>query len=201
MYPEPRLVGPIFGSLAAIVCFVIGRYILPEQYQAARVLFILLGGVCLLFAIFGWADWVAYRFNAHLKATRQAWYSPNKYLYDVAHEIRLMDDKRLRVFEHIGPLEVTGYLKGTTLYYSLHTSTVNIPWTFVADYLDDCGPIYPDLKPQHGMPDALRREYVQAFTREVVANGLAEKPVGNKPAKWLVPYSEILDIFGLGNGL
>jgi hypothetical protein len=199
MYPEPRLVGPILGSFAAIVCFVIGRYILPEEWQAARVLFILLGGACLLFAIFGWADWLAYRFNAHLKATRQAWYGPQEYYRDLAHEIRLMTRDQLRVFQHIGPLEVSGYLKGTTMYYSLHTSMINIPWSFIVDYLDDCGPIYPDLRPQHGLSDSLRRDYIQAFTREVVANGLAEKPVGNQPAKWLLPYSEILDIFGLGS--
>ena len=198
MYPEPRLVGPIIGSFAAIVCFVIGRYVLPESWQSARLLFILLGGLCLLFAIFGWADWVAFRFNAHLKAARQAWYGPQEYYRDLAREIRLMSREQLRVFQHIGPLEVSGYLKGTTMYYSLHTPTINIPFTFVADYLDQCAPIYPDLRPQHGMPDTLRRDYVQAFTREVVANGLAEKPIGNQPAKWLLPYSEIINIFGLG---
>lgn len=197
---EPRLIGPIVGSLAAVVCFVIGRYLIPEHYAAARSLIILVGGLALLFALFGWADWFAYRFNVHMKAARMGWFGPQEYYRDLAREIRLMDRNQLRVFEHIGPLQVTGYLKGMTLYFALHTPTVDIPFTFIADYLDRCAAMYPDLVPQHGMPDSLRRNYVDALTRELVSSGLALPPKGNIPARWKVPFSEVVRLFGLDDG-
>lgn len=196
--PESRLTGPIFGSLVAVICFVIGKYLIPEQHAALRSLFILFGGVALLFALFGWLDWFVDRFTVHLKAARQAWYGPTEYYRDLAREIRLMNSRQLRIFEHIGPLEIRGYLKGKTVYYSFHTSTIDIPYTFIGEYLGKCGPIYPDLKTQHGIPDNLRRDYIAAFTREMVANGLADPPQGNRPAVWKVPFSEILDLFGMG---
>ena len=196
--PEPRLVGPIVGSLVAVLCFVIGRYLVPDQYQAARSLIILFGGVALLFAVFGWADWLAYRVNAHLAAARRAWHGPTEYYRDLAREIRLMDPRQLGVFEHIGPLEVRGYLKGMSIYFALRTPTIDIPYTFIGEYLDQCGPLYPDLKSQHGIPDNRRRDYIAAFTREMVTNGLANPPVGNRPATWKIPFSEVVDLFGFG---
>jgi len=199
MLNEPRLVGPIIGSLVAFVCFVVGRYLIPEQYTAARIMLIGLGGISLLFAIFGWADWLAYRFNAHVKGARMAWFGPWEYYRDTAREIRLMSRDQLRIFEHIGPLEVVGYFKNRSLYFVLRTSTIDIPWTWIGDYLEKCGPIYPDLKPQHGTGgNSIERDYRQAFIREMVANDLADPPVGNRPATWRVPFSEIVDLFGLG---
>lgn len=199
MSNEPRLVGPIVGSLVAFICFIVGRYLIPEQYQAARLLFIGFGGISLLFAIFGWADWLAYRFNAHLKMARMAWYGPWEYYRDTAREIRLMRRDQLRVFEHIGPLEVQGYFKNRSLYFALQTSTIQIPWTWIGDYLAKCEPIYPDLRPQHGTGgNSIERDYIQAFTREMIANDLADPPVGNRPATWRVPFSEVVDLFGLG---
>lgn len=199
MLNEPRLVGPMVGSLVAFVCFVLGRYVIPEQHATARLLIIGFGGISLLFAMFGWADWLAYRFNSHLKGARMAWFGPWEYYRDTAREIRLMSRDQLRVFEHVGPLEVHGYFKNRSLYFTLETSTIAIPWTWIGAYLEKCAPMYPDLRPQHGTAGgSIERDYIQAFTREMVANGLADPPVGNRPAVWKVPFSEVVDLFGLG---
>jgi hypothetical protein len=201
MSQEPRLVGPIFGSMAALILFVVGRYVVPEQYQAARILLIGAGGVSLLFALFGWADWLVYRFNVHVKDGRLAWYGPWEYYRDTAREIRLMDPTQLRLFQHIGPLEVHGYFKNRSIYFVLHTSTINIPWTWIGDYLSRCGAQWPDLVPQYGTSGgSIERDYIQAFTREMVAAELASPPVGNRPATWKVPFSEVINLFGLGDG-
>lgn len=201
MLNEPRLIGPMIGSLLAFGCFVLGRYIIPEQHPTARLLVIGLGGISLLFAIFGWADWLAYRFNDHLRHARMAWYGPWEYYRDTAREIRLMSRDQLRVFEHVGPLEVVGYFNNRSLYFALKTPTIQIPWTWVGAYLERCGPNYPDLVPQHGTSGgSIERDYIQAFTREMVANGLANPPVGSRPATWKVPFSVVVDTFGFEEG-
>jgi hypothetical protein len=187
---EPRLVGPIVGSFLALVCFFIGRYLIPDEWQAARVFFILLGGLALLWAIFGWADWLAYRFNAHMVAAKQPGLA-------MAREINMMDRDKLRLFERIGPFESIGYLGHTGMRWMLYTPMVNIPYSWIPDYLERCERSYPKLIPQHGMPDSLQRDYVQAFTRLMVNNNMAESPVGNSPARWTVKIDEVYERLGL----
>jgi hypothetical protein len=191
---EPRLVGPIVGSFIALVCFFVGRYVIPDEYQTARVFFILVGGLALLWAVFGWADWLAYRFNAHLAETKKAFNAP---MLAMAREINRMDRDKLRLFERVGPFESIGYLGNTGMRWTLHTPMVDIPYTWIADYLDRCESRYPAFIPQHGMPDSLQRDYVRAFTGLMVNNSMAEKSVGNRPAAWVVPIEEVYDRLGL----
>ncbi len=190
MNPEPRLIGPIAGSFIALLCFFFGRYVIPEDWQSARVFFILVGGFALLWAIFGWADWVAFRFNVHLAATKQAW---NGTALAIAREINLMDTPKLRVFERVGPIESIGYLSSTGMIHKLYTPMMNIPFTWIMDYLERCEKSYPAFIPQHGMPDSLQRDYVQAFTGQMINNGLAEKPIGNRPAKWILSLDQVYE--------
>jgi hypothetical protein len=151
----------------------------------------MIGGVCLFFALAGFIDWAVFKFGGHVKMIREAWKSPQ---LDYARAVSSMNRDQLRVFEHTAVFESISYLGNTGRRDMLYTPTMNIPFTFVAEYLNDCASTYPYLKPQHGMPDALKRDYVQAFTRLMVANGLADKPLGNKPAKWLRPLSDVEDI-------
>lgn len=194
MNPEPRLIGPIVGSFIALLCFFFGRYVIPEDWQNARVFFILVGGLALLWAIFGWGDWLAYRFNYHLAAAKQAWGGT---ALAIAREINLMDTPKLRVFERVGPLESIGYLSSTGMIHKLYTPVMNIPFSWIAGYMERCEKSYPALIPQHGMPDTLQRDYVQAFTGQMINTGLAEKPIGNKAARWMLPLPEVYEKLGL----
>jgi hypothetical protein len=193
---EPRLVGPIVGSFIALVCFFLGRYVFPEEWQSARVFFILVGGLALLWAVFGWADWLAFRFNYHLSAARQAWVAPTLAL---AREVNAMDRDKIRLFERIGPFESIGYIGNTGMRWMLYTPMGNIPYTWIADYLDKCEPAYPRFIPQHGMPDNLQRDYVRWFTGLMVQNNLAEKSVGNRPARWKIPIDQVYERLGLSD--
>ena len=191
---EPRLIGPIVGSFIALVCFFLGRYVFPEEWQVARVFFILVGGFALLWAVFGWADWLAFRFGYHLERFRQAWTAP---MLAIAREINAMDRDKVRLFERIGPFESIGYIGSTGMRWMLYTPMGNIPYTWITDYLDKCTPTYPKFIPQHGMPDNLQRDYVRWFTGLMINNGMADKPAGNRPAKWSVPIDQVYDKLGL----
>jgi hypothetical protein len=183
--------------MAAGIMFIIGRYVIPEDYQAARAVVILIGGGFLLFAIFGWADWVAFRFNVHMRDGRRAWMGPLEYYRDIAREVRLMDRNQLRAFEHLGPIEVKGYIRNGSMVYALHTPTIDVPMAWIADHLEANILTWPEFKPTHGMPDSINRDYVQAFTRLMVANNLADAPIGNRPARWKMGINEVFEFFGM----
>lgn len=197
MSPEPRLIGPIISSMAAGICFVIGRYLIPEQYEAARAMMIVVGGALLLFAVFGWADWLAYRFNVHLRDGRRAWHGPLEYYRDIARDVRYMTRDQLRAFEHLGPIEIKAYIRNGTMVYTLHTPTHDLPMTWVADHLESLIIRWPELKPTHGMPDSIERDYTQAFNKLMVASQMAEAPIGNKPAKWRLGINDVFEFFGI----
>lgn len=197
MSPEPRLIGPIISSMAAGIMFIIGRYVIPEDYQAARAVVIVIGGGMLLFAIFGWADWAAYRFNVHMRDGRRAWMGPLAHYEAIAREIRLMDRNQLRAFEHLGPIEVKGYIRNGSMFWALHTPTIDVPMSWVADYLESCILTWPEFKPTHGMPDSINRDYNQAFTKLMVASNMAKDSRGNLPAKWKMGINEVFEFFGM----
>jgi hypothetical protein len=194
---EPRLVGPIVGSFIALVCFFFGRYIIPEEWSEARVFFILVGGFALFWALFGWADWLAFRFGRHIGSVREAWNAP---MLQMARYVSSMNRDQIRLFEQVGPFESIGYLGNTGMRWVLYTPVVNIPYTWIADYLEKCEPVYPKFIPQHGMPDSLQRDYVRAFTGLMVNNNMAEKPIGNRPARWAVPIEQVYERLGLRDG-
>ncbi len=108
-----------------------------------------------------------------------------------------MDTPKLRVFERFGPLESIGYLRSTGMIHKLYSPMINIPFTWIADYLERCEKTYPAFIPQHGMPDSLQRDYVQAFTGQMINNGLAEKPIGNRAARWILPLDQVYEKLGL----
>ena len=88
MNNEPRLIGAIFGSLIGGLFIYFGRYVIPEERESIRVLFILIGGIALFWAAFGFIDWVVYRFNYHLGILRKSWFAPT---LSMAYEINRMD--------------------------------------------------------------------------------------------------------------
>lgn len=187
---EPRLVGPIIGSLAAALCFWIGRYVIPEEYQVARVLFILVGGVCLFFALAGFLDWAIYKFGDHIRNVRESWYEPYIHLSD---NIAMMNPQQLSMLENVGPFRLTGRLVGGDMLFFLWTPGGDIPYDWVYKYLNSCQHIYPELIPQHGLPDSIKRDFIGRFTSLMVMNGFAEPSLGNQSAKWKVPLDFVYE--------
>ena len=188
-----RLLQPTATSLITSVLYVLGTQVFAERLPQVGILFVLMGGVMFLVSAFAWADVAGYLVERY----RKAWYSTHDTALQVSRELNRMDDKRLRVFEAIGPLEVRGYVNNKTLYFTLRTPTIDIPWTWVMEYVEKCADSYPYLVVQHGTPDNRERDYIQAFTRVCITNGLALRSHGNQPAKWLVPFKKVVDMFGL----
>jgi len=192
---EPRLTSPVVASIIAAICFSLAyKARLPETW---KYLFILFGVLAALWAFVTGGDWLLYRFSVYLKSIRQAWFAPTLTL---ASTIASMNRDQVRLFEHIGPFESIGYLNRDGMRWMLYTPLGNIPYTWVTDYLDDCIPHYPNLIPQHGKPGSLQRDYVQWFTNLMIQNSMAEKPAGNRPARWKVPIDQVYERLGLRDG-
>jgi hypothetical protein len=192
MIPEAKLTSPIIASIVAAICFTLAyKARLPEGW---RYLFIFFGVIAALWAFVTGADWLISRLVIYIKQMRQAWFSPT---LAIASTIASMNRDQLRLFERVGPFESIGYLGNTGMRWMLYTPMGEIPYSWITNYLDDCERSYPDLKPQHGMPDSLQRDYVRWFTGLMVNNGLADKPVGSRPARWQVPIELVYEKLGL----
>ena len=189
---EPSLVTPIICSVIAAVAFSIAR--INGMPDGPRGFFVFIGVVFALFAFVTGGDWLINRGIVYLRSAREAYYAPYT---SFAREINAMSRDGLRALEAYTPLEGMGYLGTQGIRWVLHTSTVDIPYSFITDYLEDCEGRFPYFIPQHGMPDALRRDYVQAFTGLMVNQGHAEPPLGNRPAKWNKPLNEIGELLGI----
>jgi hypothetical protein len=141
-------------------------------------------------------DYLISRGIIHVQSLREAWIAPT---LSLAREVNAMDRDKIRLFERIGPFENIGYLGNTGMRWMLYSPMGNIPYTWVTDYLDKCAPEYPNFIPQHGMPDNLQRDYVRWFTGLMINNGLADRPEGNRPARWKIPIKEVYDKLGLAD--
>ena len=181
--------------IAGILFFVAYRINSTTPFQEGFKLFlILLAAICALWAFVTGADYLIHRGIVHLGAARQAWSAPALAL---AREVNAMDRDKIRLFERIGPFESIGYIGNTGMRWMLYTPMGEIPYTWIADYLDKCAPGYPAFIPQFGMPDSLQRDYVRWFTGLMINNNMADKPAGNKPAKWTVPIDQVYEKLGL----
>jgi hypothetical protein len=189
---EPRLTSPVVASIIAAICFSLAHKArLPESW---KYLFILLGVLAALWAFVTGGDWLLHRFSIYLKSIRQAWHAPTLAL---ANAVASMNRDQLRLFERVGPFESIGYIGSTGMRWMLYTPMGNIPYTWVTEYLEKCMSTYPNFTPQSGIPDSLQRDYIQWFTSLMVNNNMADKSLGNKPAKWSVPIEAVYDKLGL----
>ena len=193
---ETKLSTPVVLSFAAGILFFIAYRInatTPTQ-EGIKLFITLVAAICALWAFVTGADYLIQRGIIHVASLREAWTAPTLAL---AREINMMDRDRIRLFERIGPFESIGYLSGSNMRWMLYTPMGNIPYSWVSEYLEKCELHYPRFIPQHGMPDSLQRDYVRWFTGLMVQNNMAEKPIGNTPAKWKLPIDQVYEKLGL----
>jgi len=178
------------------MCFFLAWRINPQTpfQEGFKLLLILIGVFAALWAFVTGADYLIHRGIIHIKAVRQAWFAPT---LAIADRVLSMNPAQLRVFERVDPIVTVSYLHDRQVRDFLRTPMGEVPYPFISEYMEKCAPIYPTLIPQHGMPDSLQRDYVRWFTNEMVRNGIAERPRGNIPAKWLLPFDEVMEILGL----
>jgi len=189
---ESKLSSPVIASIIAAIFFTLAyKARLPESW---KYLFILFGVLAALWAFVTGGDWLISRLVFHIEKGKKAWNAPT---LEMALYVSSMNRDQIRLFEHIGPFESIGYLGNSGMRWMLYTPVMNIPYTWITEYLEKCELRYPTLIPQHGMPDNLQRDYVQAFTNLMVQNGMADKPMGNRPAIWKIPITEVYERLGL----
>lgn len=189
---EPKLTSPVIASIVAAVCFSLAyKARLPESW---KYLFILLGVLAALWAFVTGGDWLISRFVIYLQQFKEAWNAPQ---LKMAQYVSSMNRDQIRLFEQVGTFESISYLGSTGMRETLYTPMGNIPFTWIIAYMQKCEPIYPNFIPQHGMPDNLQRDYVRWFTGLMINNGMADKPSGNRPAKWSVPIDQVYEKLGL----
>jgi hypothetical protein len=164
--------------------------------EGLKYLLILVGGLLALWAFVTAGDWLVNRGIVYLKAARQGWMAPE---IAMADRIGNMRPDQLRVYERVSPsLETIVWMgRGSQANrFRLRTSMGEVDYTWISEYLEKCEPVYPNLIPQHGMPGNLERDWVQWFTNEMVDKQMAERSVGNQPAKWVVPMATVWEKFG-----
>jgi hypothetical protein len=183
-------------SFLAGLCFFIAWRIDPQTpfQEGVKLLFTVVGVIAALWAFVTGADWLIDRGISHLKLAREAWRGPD---LEMARLVASMNGDQLSLFERIGPFESVGYLTNTGMRWMFGTPMGKIPFTWITEYLEKCEAHYPALVPQHGMNDSLDRDYVRWFTAVMINKNAAEKPVGNKPAQWLIPMNEVYERVGL----
>jgi len=192
---EPKLTTPVVMSFIAGILFFIAYRINPSSntQEGIKLFISLIAALCALWAFVTGMDYLIHRGIIHVGSLREAWVAPT---LSLAREVNAMDRDKIRLFERIGPFESIGYISSGKMRWMLYTPMGNIPYTWVSDYLDKCAPVYPKLIPQHGMTDNLQRDYVRWFTGLMVNNNLAERPIGNLPAKWTVPIDQVYEKLG-----
>lgn len=189
---EPKLTSPVIASILAAIFFSLAyKARLPENW---KYLFILFGVLAALWAFVTGGDWLISRAIIYFDQAKKAMRGPE---LEMARLVSSMNRDQIRLFERIGPFESIGFLGNTGMRWMFYTPMGNIPYTWITEYLEKCEPHYPKFIPQHGMTDSLRRDYVQWFTTAMVNNNMAEKPTGNRPARWSVPIDQVYDRLGL----
>ena len=192
MYNEvklaPFVISLVVGGLLAIAAWFIRS---PEWLHYVLVF---LAAVCALVAFVTGGDYIASRIVHYVGSLANAFYAPKIRVLDI---VSRMNDRQLAFATAVEPVAKWRMkLEPTGPAHYLSTPTGDIPMGWVVDYLEKCEKRYPELIPQHGLPDNLERQYVSMFTSMVVYSGLAADAVGNLPARWLFPIETVYGKLG-----
>jgi len=191
-YDPPSLIPPIVASFLAAMCFSLARI---ERFpDEMRALFVFLGAIAAVSAAATGIDWLMYKGAIWLEDIRSAWNAPQLRTLEL---VAGMSPAQLSYAGMMSPFSVEARMAGGKVSWWLHTPLGDIPYGWVSDYLESCQLTYPNMIPQHGQPDSLRRDYTRWFTALMVSNELATQAVGSKAAVWNVPLADVAKRLGL----
>ena len=188
---------PVMAAIVSAFCWVVALR-LPERFIFLRLMFQALG---LIFAVVtlvtGW-DYFFPRLIDYLARIREAWYAPGLRYAEV---IASMNIKQLDLMEAGGVMRIRpgGKVEGR-LHWLVATPELDLPLSWIYEYLDGCEESFPDFLPQHGLSDNLERHRRRAFTKMMTNSswGIAEWAAGNQAAHWLLPnMSAVRDALGM----
>jgi len=194
----PKLSGAIIGSLVAAVCFTVALF-LCKPGGGLRFLFVLLGGIALLYALFYALDWVLWRSGAHLMRIREAAYGPQ---LEMARIIQNLNSRQLDILNEGGYLTIypARRLVDGRAHWMVKLPELDVPYVWIREYLDSCKDSFPLMPIQHGLPDNTERARRRAFARLVTSPewDLAEWSVGSRACLWKMPtLSSVYDALGM----
>src|SRR3990170_3439133 len=170
---------PVMAAIVSAFCWVVALR-LPERFIFLRLMFQALG---LIF---------------YLARIREAWYAPGLRYAEV---IASMNIKQLDLMEAGGVMRIRpgGKIEGR-LHWLISTPELDLPLSWIYEYLDGCEESFPDFLPQHGLSDNLERHRRRAFTKMMTNSswGIAEWAAGNQAAHWLLPnMAAVRDALGM----
>ena len=195
-FSPPGLFVPTAAALVSALLFSIAYPMSSEGNGGVlRGVLVALAIVFACVAIGTGLDWLIGRIADWVKAFRESYYGPQ---VRVLEAIKGMTPAQLALAGYYSPFRAEARMAGGNLQWWLHTPGGDIPYGWVGEYLEKCALKYPELIPQHGMPDSLNLEYVRDFTELMVANGLATPAIGRRAAQWKYPLSEVAERLGLG---
>jgi len=195
-WSPPSLIVPAFTSLISALFLVFG-YKMPGD-GIVKTLFIAIGVVLAGIAFFTGMDWLIYKFSIHFKNLNEYWNAPKLHFAEI---IQMMNPKQLDLLEAGGVMRIRpgGKVEGR-LHWLVATPELDLPLSWIYEYLDGCEESFPDFLPQHGLSDNLERHRRRAFTKMMTNSswGIAEWAAGNQAAHWLLPnMGAVRDALGM----
>lgn len=185
-FSPPSLIPPTIASLLAAFCFAMSRI---ERFpDPARALFVLFGVILAGITLATGLDWLIYRGAIWLEDIKSALNAP---VLELARAVSSMNHEQLAMMGMLSPVQMEARVAGEQVSYWLNTRMGNIPFGWVVGYLEQNQVSYPSMLAQHGLPDALHRDYIRWFTDLMVTNGWAVGAAGNKPAQWNISLAEV----------
>lgn len=178
---------PLQASIIGILAILCGWFAWRGQVsEFARLALASVAIVCSVYYLFWLIDVFNLLLFRMLGNARAAWYAPVT--------------RQLELIRHMTPVQLAAVGQGMVRVKKLPTNAglitrysapgmVNdLDADTVRSWVDYCvdWPKFPELPPQHGLPQNLERAELQAFTAMVVTLGIADAPQGSRPARWRV---------------
>jgi len=194
---EPRLRMPILMSVLAVIFFTVAlKARLPDSW---RLLCVLLGVVCSIWAAVTGLDWALWRSGAHVQRLREFYYGP---VLEMARIVQGLNARQLEVLEAGGMLTLQPgpHLVEGRVHWMVHTKEIDIPLIWMYEHLALCEEKFPLLPVQHGLSDNTERARRRAFNNMMTNQEwqLAVWAAGNQACEWVVPnMASVYDALGL----
>ena len=188
---------PILMSVLAVIFFTIAlKARLPDSW---RLLCVLLGVVCSIWAAVTGLDWALWRSGAHVQRLREFYYGP---VLEMARIVQGLNARQLEVLEAGGMLTLQPgpHLVEGRVHWMVHTKEIDIPLIWMYEHLALCEEKFPLLPVQHGLSDNTERARRRAFNNMMTNQEwqLAVWAAGNQACEWVVPnMASVYDALGL----
>ena len=195
---EPTLTRPIGAAVVAAMLYSMSIPPYPDWLEWIGDLFWMFGIIAGVVMVVTFADYTFFKIAWHVENMVIAWSAAQ---VRFAEAIAAMRPDQVDILEHGGVIKIRpGPGEPGQLNWFITTPLMDIPLWWFREFVDACELTFPDIPPQHGLPDNHERALRQAFTKLVCDPefGIAAWNNGNKCAEWLLPnMAAVRDALGV----